>query len=296
MNIKEIVPGLVYGEGDASDPEFDLPSGLFTFDGSVSPSDVRDRDDFVTRLAILIKMRSQPVFVENRVIGALLARQLLHMNGEDAAARAGLASADASLLALPVPSKLPSKHLLYIIGEPGIGKSTLVGALTSAVESTTAKNGIPYTVWSSTPLVAEIGAYRESFSGTDALAMDAQPKVCDWIEQTPYSLLLGEGDRLSTASFFEAVQRMDINLHVACLHADPAIASDRRNTRAFELNVPAQNRTWVAGRLTKVQNLAGSARWPVSLLDATKNPDALVDDLLQTGDPVAMALKIGTVQ
>jgi len=160
--------------------------------------------------------------------------------------------------------------LTYMIGEPGIGKSTLMAALTANYIRTPLPNA-PFAVDLLTDMegnlhAAELGKQRQTYSGTDALSFNVMPKICDWINQpTEYiNNLLGEGDRLTSAKFFRtAIESPHVTtLNVVHLTAPPHIAPQRRQQRGSN-----QNETWLKGRTTKINNLQP---YITHQLDATK--------------------------
>lgn len=146
--------------------------------------------------------------------------------------------------------------MLYIIGVPGIGKTTIVDRLLKGVEGDV--NSVPYVSWTHYSYsCAQLGYRREHFGGTDALGMAAQKHVIalldEWRHNSRYRYILAEGDRLANKKFFEACIYMDINLTVAALVNDE-LAEKRREKRAAELG-KEQNERWIGSRHTKVQNL-----------------------------------------
>lgn len=142
-------------------------------------------------------------------------------------------------------------NFTYLIGQPGSGKSTLIAALTES--QLPSVNRKPFAHIEYLNGVVQLGAVRADFSGTDALAMDAQPKVLAWLQElAPGSVagVFGEGDRLANGKFFDAVKQLGYNLTVVLLWVPDDLAAERRAARGS-----AQNETWLAGRLTKVKNL-----------------------------------------
>lgn len=136
---------------------------------------------------------------------------------------------------------------LYVIGEPGAGKSTLVEYLTA---------GLPYEETDS-PFamrrydcgVLELGRRREAFSGTDALGMSVQPKVVQFLEGVQPKLVLAEGDRLGNGKFFASLYNLGYNLWLYELFgADTA-------RRHREQRGSHQDPKWLKGRQTKVAAL-----------------------------------------
>ena len=149
--------------------------------------------------------------------------------------------------------------MLYVIGEPGVGKSTVVARLTRHCGY--AVHHVPFVVWMHyTSTVMQLGNSRAQFSGTDALGMAAQKHVIKFMQQCvdgeyEYQYVLAEGDRLANGRFFNAVTDMGVELTVCTLlSSDQALLDERRNERALQLG-REQNEQWLRGRSTKVVNL-----------------------------------------
>lgn len=165
---------------------------------------------------------------------------------------------------------------VYLVGEPGAGKTTLAAALRSGwSELTMEKRPLRHVLWQ-TPaghLAAELGWPRGTFSGTDSLPMDAVRHAEPWISSCGYPLVLGEGDRLACDRFLRAAA--DVG-PLAVVHvATPAeLAAERRALRGTE-----QDRRWLEGRRTKVGRLV--ERWAEHVV--------AVDGALQ---PAAMAAQV----
>lgn len=149
--------------------------------------------------------------------------------------------------------------LLYIIGEPGAGKTTLVKHLTRKVPSEV--RTWPYVSWTHyTDKLAQLGYDRGTFGGTDALGMAAQKHVLGWIGlggttvNKSYEYVLAEGDRLANGKFFEAVKEAEVELTVVLLQASPAVLEARRSARNALIG-KSQDARWLKTRETKVRNL-----------------------------------------
>lgn len=147
--------------------------------------------------------------------------------------------------------------LVYLIGPPAAGKSTLMQRLTSGCDRTQAPEeaGVPHSRLHSPKtgdvVAVELGRARGRFPGTDALSMSIAPDARRWIGTVPHDLVLGEGDRLAIASFMMAAKDAGYVVHLVYLHCDPAHLDARCAQRGS-----AQDRGWRAGRATKALNLA----------------------------------------
>lgn len=161
-------------------------------------------------------------------------------------------------------------QFVYLIGEPGIGKTTLlarlIGASVDRREPVT--DPIPH-IRLNNGAGAVVGAERGVFSGTDTLPLNVQPRAVEWVRSAPYPLMFAEGDRLANDGFFEAVCLAGYALNVVVLKGS-RLAATRRAERAAKVG-KVQNPTWVQGRITKTDRLA--ARWATRVF-ALEGPNA----------------------
>lgn len=168
--------------------------------------------------------------------------------------------------------------LVYLVGMPGVGKTTVMAELLPRLSSTRRQLTTPIAhevllAEPETVVGAHLGIPRASFGGTDALAMNIQPRAAAWLVTHPYPLVLGEGDRLGNGSFFAVMAAADVDLQVVELVCDPAALEARRSGRGSH-----QDPTWLRGRATKLANLAGWVRWRV---DATGPPAGTALELIE---------------
>lgn len=155
-------------------------------------------------------------------------------------------------------------RFVYVIGEPGVGKSTLVrNALLPELDHF-GRDGATFAVWAGYVegrSVAYLGDPRhDRFPGTDRLSMSVAPKVGLWLDAVVplarYDTIVGEGDRLSNLALFVSAARLGLNVFV--IQATSAHAAERRRERAEGRG--EQSPQWVAGRVTKVNNLAAAVK------------------------------------
>jgi len=174
--------------------------------------------------------------------------------------------------------------IVYLIGAPASGKSTLFAALTGGLRSQDATaGGVPHTVWEGKYAhTIELGKRRDDFSGTDALSMSIQPKVLKLLGMPGiHRRIIAEGDRLANAKFFQAVVDAGWNLTVFHLDTPPELLEQRREERE-------QDAKWAKGRDTKVANLV--AAWPTIRIPGDAPLDEQLAVLLEHGGPAIGAL------
>jgi hypothetical protein len=149
---------------------------------------------------------------------------------------------------------------VYLVGAPGSGKSTaLAGALARwGVEPTGVERPVPHLDYGAGRL--QLGRARPGgFAGTDALAMNIQPRAVEWVRSSPATLLLAEGDRLANRGFLDACAEVG-PVDLVWLDVSPAVARRRALERAERLGVKPQTEAWWRGRVTKVNRLVGGYR------------------------------------
>jgi len=159
-------------------------------------------------------------------------------------------------------------RLIYLVGPPGAGKSTLMARLTEPfsripiappetsvahdqlVRELSPDEGAGGTIQI---VGAEIGIRREKFSGTDALPSSIIDKAVPWLYAKTYPLLLAEGARLANRRFLEAAVDAGYQVIVALLDHDETEAWRRKRSKEIGR---IQNASWVQGRVTASRNLA----------------------------------------
>jgi hypothetical protein len=176
-------------------------------------------------------------------------------------------------------------RLVYVVGAPGAGKSTLCARARVGRRAVVVDDPVRHTLVvdqrDDSLAYAELGVPRATFSGTDVLAMNVQPRAVEWLATRPYDVVLGEGDRLGNASFLDAMRGAGVDVVVAWLDTPPGAAALRRANRAAEVG-RAQNEAWVKGRISKVERLVqreNELGRPVHRIDGASRIDEQADQL-----------------
>lgn len=180
--------------------------------------------------------------------------------------------------------------LVYLIGAPAAGKSTLMAALTAGCTRHLVEQPLAHEILTVPrhPGVraVELGRRRTTFAGTDALSLNVQPRAVAWITTTAHDLVLGEGDRLANLGFLLAARHAGYHVHLLVLDA-PTTVLDARCAHRGSHQSPA----WRTGRRTKVDRLAGNADahgLTVTHLDARHPPEHVVGQALTAAPPLTL--------
>ena len=104
--------------------------------------------------------------------------------------------------------------MVYMIGMPGTGKSTIMKEFMRQFQELTLSTGSQWERERPADLldthkmgdVRVLGIYEdgEVFCGTDKLSMAVPPHAVEWAKSNPNETVFGEGDRLTNRKFFEA--------------------------------------------------------------------------------------------
>ena len=174
-------------------------------------------------------------------------------------------------------------NTVYIVGEPGVGKSTFMDAIFCEYEDFIIhRNPLPHVEYTDGKSlwppgsVAQLGipkALGSPFPGTDQLSFTAIQQAEPWVRSKPFDWLFAEGDRLAVDRFLKACVESG-ELYLVWLRGQE-VAAQRRTARLA--GGKPQFEEWVDGRRTKIHNLIG--RWNHIQLDAKRSPTELVEDL-----------------
>jgi hypothetical protein len=139
---------------------------------------------------------------------------------------------------------------LFVLGEPGAGKTTLVRALLGP--SLILRQKPKWTISGEKRVVAAGHYSGATFDGADTVGYGDVQKTLDyWIEHLlDYPLAIFDGDRFSHAGALERIERYASPAGVM-LGVSEEAASERRLARGSK-----QNAAWVKGRRTKAERFA----------------------------------------
>ena len=141
--------------------------------------------------------------------------------------------------------------IIGIVGIPGTGKSTLMKKFMEGREWTPTTPVKLLEGYTSGDMML-FGKYEdgEVFSGTDRLSMAVQPSAVEYVTGTPAPVVIFEGDRLCSVSFFRACQDAGHQLHIIVLNTPDSVREQRYQDRGSD-----QSDKFIKGRITKIKNI-----------------------------------------
>lgn len=139
--------------------------------------------------------------------------------------------------------------ILFLVGEPGVGKTTLARGLIGEVQSLVVSP--KFTIGSK---AVAAGHYTgQPFDGADTIPYSGgRAAVAGWMEMfVRRPLTIFDGDRLSNSKTLEFLGTLIRPPRLLCLQliASPELCAHRRAMRGT-----AQSAAWVKGRATKARN------------------------------------------
>src|ERR1700757_2983373 len=104
-------------------------------------------------------------------------------------------------------------NLLYLIGEPGVGKTALMAELVKGRSRRVRTQPFAHTVYEGG--LVQLGRERSNgYGGTDSLSMSVSPLAIAALENHIWPKIVGEGDRLAHGKFFDAAKEYGYDLEV----------------------------------------------------------------------------------
>lgn len=170
---------------------------------------------------------------------------------------------------------------MYLWGQPGSGKSTLIQELVAGQAAMPTRFDRLVITEYIPARVAEIGLYREDFRGSDALSMSVINQAIPFVQNAAKEemSLMAEGDRLCNDRFFVACVEAGYLLELFYINVPDKIAAERRSQRGSD-----QDPTWLKSRQTKSWTMLN--RWEPYILDGTRPVADLVETMAEQSDVV----------
>lgn len=184
-------------------------------------------------------------------------------------------------------------ELLYIVGPPGVGKSTLARELRAGWDVEVDRHHAVPHVRLNHPATGrtaglELGVPREDFPGTDALAMDIGPRALQFLSAAYTHFAVGEGARLATRPFLGGLAAQGVTVTVVELMASQALLDERWRERGAR-----QNPSWRKGAATRARRIsewvAGAPGFRLRCLDVEQyGPGEMADEVRDAFPPIAL--------
>lgn len=167
--------------------------------------------------------------------------------------------------------------ILYVLGPPGVGKTTLVRELLGPEVEL-----VPSPKWTIGQDHVAAGHYKgDTFDGGDTVAYNGARTCLEFWNTTlrpmlePDSLTILDGDRFSSAPSLEFLQGL-AGVRVIGVHLQ---ASTDALVARCAARGSKQNESWMRGRATKAKNFADKiGAWGV---DADLGREAVLEDVLR---------------
>jgi shikimate kinase len=139
--------------------------------------------------------------------------------------------------------------VVYLIGLPGSGKSTVMKEFMSRFEGWTSDRPVNLLDTHISGNIRVLGKYEEgeTFSGTDRLSMAVCPEAVKFVSGKPNEVIVGEGDRLNNKTFFSSCGDDLTILHLT--------VSDAERERRYTERGSSQPERFISTVRTKVQNI-----------------------------------------
>ena len=160
--------------------------------------------------------------------------------------------------------------IVYYIGEPGTGKTTLMREKleefrVSETDEFVKEGLVTYHKFAKQKVIV-LGRYDDGvFAGTDTWSKGVGPKFREWLlsacEEFPDWTIYGEGERLSNGPNMDAMFDVE-GMSLICLKVSEEELERRRRARNN-----TQNESWMKGMRTRIANLCSKYPHEVVVLN-----------------------------
>lgn len=173
------------------------------------------------------------------------------------------------------------KLVVWVVGEPGVGKTTLVRGILGPLED---YKLIAKPKWTVGDEFCAAGHYTGgTFDGADTVPYNGvKPALALWKSMlSDRRLTIFDGDRFSHAKAFEFFGPEAVDRLCVLLQGPEDLIQERRRQRAEATGRELQNQQWVKGRQTKAARFAETQPWVTRLtLDAAQPAEVLISTAL----------------
>ncbi len=166
--------------------------------------------------------------------------------------------------------------VLWIVGEPGVGKSTLTRAILDLYGPVTNLLTDPKWTWVGTQASAPGHFHGGKFDGTDTLPISQIKTAVEFLRSSiSRELCVIDGDKLSTQAAVEAVVESQARPMCVLLIGD-GLAAERRIERGTD-----QDKSWIKGRRTKASNFWDKFPGKKMMLSPVLRPGEVADVVME---------------